>query len=399
LNELYSERNIVKPGKNEVKWLNMTPQIGIDYTAALHQSAGIGRYTREMVKALAAQPNGRRYRLFVAGARAVTLPELPGPNFGWALTGWSERWLARLWYRLRLPLPIERWTGPLDLFHAPDFFLPPVRRGTRAVVTVHDLSFIHYPDMVMPGMTRQLNTWVPRSVERADHVIAVSEATRLDLIEFYHTPPEKISVFYHGVTPEFQPITKPSQLAAVRQKYGLGESQFILSVGTLHPRKNYRRLIQAVARLKHPIHLVIVGSKGWQYEEVFSEVDRQNLTERAHFIGFVADGDLPALYSAASLLVNPSLYEGFGLPTLEALACGTPVIASNQSALPEVVGQAGLLVDPLEVDEIAAAITRLLDDADLHQQLAAAGLRQATRFTWDDMAAKLSALYDQMLAK
>lgn len=377
----------------------MTASIGIDFTAALHQSAGIGRYTREMVRALAAQDSTLQYRLFVADARAVSLPELPGPNFKWSLTRLSERWLARLWYRLRLPLPIERWTGALDLFHAPDFFLPPVQKRTRTMVTVHDLSFIRQPEMVMPGMTRQLNTWVPRSVERADHVIAVSEATRLDLIELYHTPPEKISVLYHGVTPNFQPVTAPAQLAAVRQKYDLGESPFILSVGTLHPRKNYRRLIQAVARLKKPLNLVIVGSKGWQYEEIFAEVDRQKLTEQTHFVGFVAEADLPALYSAASLFVYPSLYEGFGLPALEALACGTPVIASNQSALPEVVGQAGLLVDPLAVDDITAAITRLLDDADLRQQLSAAGLRQAARFTWDDMAAKLSALYDQILGK
>ncbi len=373
----------------------MTIPIGIDYTAAMHQSAGIGRYTREMVKALAtAKANSfvAEYRLFVADGKQFK-PDLPGPDFSWHPTGLSERWLARLWYRLRLPLPIENWTGPLALFHATDFVLPPLKRGTGAIVTIHDLSFVREPETVMPGMLAHLNRWVPRSVERAEHVIAVSETTRQDLIELYQTPPEKITTLYHGVAAEFKPVKVPEKLAAVRQKYGLGKRPFVLSLGTIQPRKNYRRLIEAFAQLDPAFSLVIGGGKGWRDEAIFAQVTRLGLEQRVHFPGFIADADLPALYSAATLFALPSLYEGFGLPLLEAMACGTPVISSNQSSLPEVVGSAGLLVNPREVTAIAEAMSKVLTDADLHQQLSQAGLKQATKFSWDKTASRLLSLY------
>ncbi len=391
----------------------MSVKIGIDYTSAIHQSAGIGRYTREMVDALAAASNNAfkpHYRLFVADAgQNFDLkfgpkfgPELPGPNFAWRPSRLTERWLARLWYRLRLPLPIQTWTGPLDLFHAADFILPPVKQGTRTLVTIHDLSFVREPESVMPGMSAHLNRWVPHSVERANHLIAVSKATRQDLIDLYHTPPEKISVLYHGVTPEFRPIEDTTKLTAVCQKYKLemgasGKRAFILSVGTIQPRKNYQVLIRALAKIDSSISLVIAGSKGWNYNELFNEVVKHGLEERVYFPGFIADADLPALYSAATLFVYPSLYEGFGLPVLEAMACGTPVIVSNQSSLPEVVGNAGLLVNPRDVDAIATAISQLWEDAALRQNLSQAGLAQAASFTWPKMAAKLIKLYQKIL--
>ena len=375
--------------------------IGIDYTAAVHQSAGIGRYTRELVRALAACSAGSnrpQYRLFVAAGAGLE-PQLPGPAFTWHTTRLTKRWLERLWYRLRMPLPIETWTGPVDLFHQPDFVLPPVRAGTPTVLTVHDLSFVREPDSVMPGMTRHLNKWVPWSVEQASHVIAVSEATRRDLVELYQTPPEKISVLYHGVGPEFKPIAQADCLAAVRQKYGLGQQPFVLSVGTIQPRKNYRRLIQAFAQIEPDYALVIAGSQGWHFESILTEVQKLGLEQRVFLLNFVAEADLPALYCAASLFVYPSLYEGFGLPALEALACGAPVVASNRSALPEVVGQAGLLVDPLDVTAIAAAMSTVLADGGLRQKLVAAGPIQAAKFSWTDMATKLLNLYQTLLPR
>ncbi len=380
-------------------------KIGIDYTAAVHQSAGIGRYTREMVNALAAvslMDSTYHYRLFVAEASKIVPPTLPGPNWQWCPTGLSKRWLERLWYRLRLPLWVEGWTGRIALFHAPDFVLPAVMPGTRTIVTIHDLSFVREPNSTMPGMAAHLNRWVPRSVQQADHVIAVSESTRQDLIALYHTPPEKISVLYHGVTPHFQPTENPTRLHEVRQRYGLGERPFILTVGTIQPRKNYQRLIQAytivlqklfiVSKNNH-LGLVIVGSKGWQYEAIFNEVSRLGLENQVHFLGFVDETDLPTLYSAATLFAYPALYEGFGLPVLEAMACGTPVMASNLSALPEVVGQAGLLVNPRQVEAMAEAMLQLLTNMPLRQQLIQAGFKQAAKFTWPKMAEQLLALY------
>lgn len=375
-------------------------KIGIDYTSAIQQSAGIGRYTRELIKALATPGIGNglaQYRLFVADSKPAAMPPVPGPNFTWCSTRLTDRWLARLWYRLRLPLPVECWTGPLDLFHAPDFVLPPVKPKTRTLVTIHDLSFVRLPEMTMPGMSDHLNKWAPHSVNRANHVIAVSEATRQDLIELYQTPPEKITVLYHGVSPEFRPIDEASKLGAIRQKYQLGTQPYILSLGTIQPRKNYRRLIQAFARIKLDVSLVIAGGKGWSYETIYNEAQKQGLAERVYFPGFVGEADLPALYSAASLFVYPSLYEGFGLPILEAMACGTPVIAARQSSLPEVVGNDGLLVDPYDVEALAAALTQLLEDPRLCQRLSQAGQARAAQFTWSDTATRLINLYEKIL--
>jgi glycosyltransferase involved in cell wall biosynthesis len=249
----------------------------------------------------------------------------------------------------------------------------------------------------MPGMTRHLNTWVPRSVQRADHVIAVSQATRQDLIELYNTPPKKISVLYHGVSANFAPVTDPARLNEIRQRFGLGQAPFVLSVGTVQPRKNYTRLVQALARLDDHTRLVLAGSKGWGINPLLTEIKKLGLTERVIFTGFVDDADLPALYSAATLFVYPSLYEGFGLPVAEAMACGTPVIASDRSALPEVVGNAGLLIDPEDVAALAQAMAGLLRDDSRRAALSRAGQAQAAKFTWPGMAQQLLALYRQIL--
>jgi glycosyltransferase involved in cell wall biosynthesis len=260
------------------------------------------------------------------------------------------------------------------------------------------LSFENQPaDTIMPGMEAHLKKWVPESAKRADHIIADSEATRRDLITLYHTPPQKITTLYPGVSAKFQPITRPQTLAVVRQKYGLDEHPFILSVSTIQPRKNYRRLIRAFAKIDPPHRLVIAGGKGWGYDHVFAEVDKQGLQNRVHFPGYVDDADLPALYSAADLFAYPSLYEGFGLPILEAMACGTPVVAGNQSSLPEVVGQAGLLIDPYDVDALAVAMNNVLSDPARQQQLVEAGYKQAQQFTWDEMVTRLLKLYKKIL--
>jgi len=375
-------------------------RIGIDYTSAHHQTAGIGRRTREMVRALADLGIPHTVRLFVQEARQDDLPARPGDNFSWHPTRLSERWIARLWQRARLPLPrVTWWTGPLDLYHSPDFVLPPLPPGVPGVLTVHDLSFVRTPDSTMPGMQRYLGEGVPRSVARAAHVVAVSECTKADLVEMYGTPPEKISVIYAGVQPHFEPVEDAERLQAVRRRYGLGQEPFILTVGTLQPRKNHLRLVQAFARLEGGYRLVISGGPGWDYEAVPAEVARLGLEKRVVFPGFVADEDLPALYSAADLFVYPSLYEGFGLPVLEAMACGTPVVAASDSALPEVVGEAGLLADPLDVDALAEAMKRLLADADWRERMVEAARARAATFTWERAARQLLALYERVAGR
>lgn len=376
----------------------MSPTVAIDYTPALAQGGGIGRYTRELVRALAGQDVCTSYRLFVAGRRLDALPGTPGVNFTWAAARLDPAWFARLWHRLGVPLHIERWTGPVDLLHAPDFTLPPVKPGTRTLLTVHDLSFIRAPDAAPPRLRAYLGRVVPRSVEQADHVLADSEATRQDLIDLYGTPDEKVSVVYSGVDARFGPVEDAGAIRAVRAAYGIGDGPFIFSVGTVQPRKNYARLAEALHRLDRPdLSLVIAGGEGWLEDDLYARIDALGLGERVRFIGFAADDDLPALYSAACVFAFPSLYEGFGLPPLEAMACGTPVVASNVSSVPEVVGEAGLLVDPLDVDALADALARALDDEALRADLIEKGRERAAEFTWERAALALRGRYAALL--
>ena len=378
-------------------------RIGIDVTAALTQGGGIGRYTRELIHALVAVDQSNHYHFFSAKAPAslpVPQPLPEAENVSCTPAPLDERWLYRLWYRLRLPLPVQGVTGPLDLFHSPDFVLPPVNGRIPTLLTVHDLSFVHYPHVFPERLVSYLNQVVPWSIRRATHILADSEATRQDLLGIWQVPDEKVTVLYSGVHERFQPVEDVGMVAAVRQKYRLQNFPYILSVGTLQPRKNYQMLIRAFAPLadKLPHHLVISGGKGWLYDEMLAEVERQGLTGRVHFIGFVDDADLPTLYGAADLFVFPSLYEGFGLPLLEAMGCGTAVLTSNSSSLPEVAGNAAPQLSPTDQPAWTEAIYHLLSHEDLRQQYVQKGREQARRFSWQQSAMQLLNIYQQLLA-
>ncbi len=372
----------------------LSPQssiIAIDYTPAYEQGGGIGRYVRELVAALARQPDQFEYRLFVSGAKQ--LPALPGSNFIWRPTRLSDRTLARLWQRARIPLPVEVFTGSVDLYHATDFVLPPTR--ARSLLTVHDLSFVRVPEAASPPLKAYLDAVVPRSVRRADHVLADSQATKADLIALYDTPPEKITVLLSGVDARFHPVSDP----AVRPKYTIPTQPYIFSVGTVQPRKNYARLIRALAVLRergHDLDLVIAGGRGWLEDPIHDAIREARLEDHVHLIGFADDADLPALYSGARITAVPSLYEGFGIPVLESMACGTPVLTSNISSLPEVAGDAALTVDPTDLDAIIAELARLIDDESLRADLIAKGIARAKTFTWDRSAQQLRELYARL---
>jgi len=306
-----------------------------------------------------------------------------------------------LWHRARLPYPVEAITGRVALLHATDFTLPPTLPGTRTLLTVHDLSFVRVPETASPPLKAYLDAVVPRSVRRAGHVLADSEATRDDLIALYDTPPGKITVLWSGVDARFAPVTDTTVLRAVRERYHLPDGPFLLSVGTVQPRKNYARLIEALARLRqetHDLGLVIAGGKGWLEDPIYAALDQFGLREAVVFTGFADDADLPALYSLARAVALPSLYEGFGLPVLEAMACGTPVVTSNLSSLPEVAGDAALLVNPLDVDELTDALQRLVSDEPLRAALRERGLARAATFTWERAARQLRDVYSQMLS-
>jgi len=283
----------------------------------------------------------------------------------------------------------------VDVFHSPDYVLPPVRHG-KAVVTVHDLSFLRYPEGAEPKLRRYLSNAVPRAASRADLVLADSENTRNDIIELLGTSPDKVEVLYPGVDGSFRPVQDDGLLARARAVYGL-DFPFILTVGTLEPRKNHVLLLDAYAALREvpdvPHKLVIAGRKGWLCEGVFRRVEELSLEEDIIFLGFVSDEDLPALYRLADVFVFPSLYEGFGLPPLEAMACATPVIASDTSSLPEVVDDAGLLVRPDDPAVLADTIRRVLNDRGLREDLVRRGVSQARKFTWQRTGDRLLRLY------
>ena len=367
--------------------------IAIDYTPAYEQGGGIGRYVRELVAALSRIDSETDYRLFVSGAGEI--PPAPGTNFTWKPTRLSPLWLARFWHRLRLPFPVENFTGKVDLYHATDFTLPPTH--ARTLLTVHDLSFVRVPETASPNLKVYLDAVVPRSTRQATHILADSLAAKNDLIEFYNLPPEKITVLLSGVDARFKRVDSAPGL---RQKYNIPERPYIFSIGTVQPRKNYERLIHALVRLRasgHDVGVVIAGGKGWLEDPIYQTIQQTGMQDYVHFIGFADDADLPALYSQAACVSFATLYEGFGFPVLEGMACGTPVLTSHVSSLPEVAGDAALMVDPYDVEAITDALARLLDDTALREQLIQRGYEQVKNFTWENSARHLLQVYQQIL--
>jgi glycosyltransferase involved in cell wall biosynthesis len=370
--------------------------ITIDYTAAATQTAGIGRLVREQVEALIGHDPVTPFRL-VYPRGAPHPPHFTQANVQTVTLPLSAIWQQRVWHRLRIPLPIEWLVGRYALYHATDFLLPHTSSKAPTILTVHDLSFERVPDAASPRLRAFLQAAVPRSVRRATHIIADSEATRQDLIELYRCPPEKVSVVLSSVAPRF----KPTQDNAVRTKYEIGEHPFFLCIGTVQPRKNYPRVVRALAALGpewNHVHLVIAGGKGWLEDELYATIASANMAQRVHLIGFADDHDLPALYSAAKCTIAASLYEGFGFPVLESMACGTPVITSAVSSLPEVAGDAALLVDPYDVEALAAAMRRILSDTALAEELRQRGREQAARFTPQATARQLADVYSKVLS-
>lgn len=380
----------------------MSKTIGIDVTSALTQGGGIGRYTRELVNALSVVDSDTQYKLFSAKPPAqlpVANPLPQAENFCHLPTRIDESWLYRIWYRARLPLPIQLATGKIDLFHSPDFVLPPTSGNIPTLLTVHDLSFVHFPHVYTKTLVDYLNKVVPWSVGRATHILADSQATKDDIIAQWGTPKDKVTVLYAAAGTEFEPVTNKNMRQTIRQRYGLADAPYLLAVGTVQPRKNYQMLIKAFRPIAQnwPHNLVIAGGKGWLYDDILAEIEAQGLTGRVIFTGFVADEDLPALYSEAALFLMPSIYEGFGIPILEAMGCGVPVISSDTSCLPEVVADAGVLLSSDDQEAWTEAIHRLLLDAPRRTQLVGKGAIQARKFSWGIAARQLKALYEQLL--
>jgi len=293
-----------------------------------------------------------------------------------------------------VPLPVETVTGRIDIFHSPDFVLPPML-ARAAVVTIHDLSYVTHPATAHPAQKRFLDAAVPRSVERASRVIAVSEATRGDLVELYDVPAAKVEVIHNGLDPIFRAPPSEELLAEVRRRFQL-PARFVLAAGTVQPRKNLPAAAAAVAAIRRrgiDLHLVHFGAPGWLCDSVYRDLERLDEGGFIHLLGPVEDRWLPALYALAGATLAVSLAEGFMFPIVESMAIGTPVVASNVSSMPEVAGGAALLVDPLSVEEIADAVMRVLGDRSLAAGMRSQGLQRAGTFTWEKSAERTESVY------
>ena len=274
----------------------------------------------------------------------------------------------------------------IDIVHYPASIGPVIHPGYPTVITVHDLSFLRHPEWFRKNRAWYYKHWVERSVRIADHIIADSNATAEDLMTLLHIPAARITVAHLGVTPHFRPASE-DHIALIRETYNLPRN-FFLYVGTLEPRKNVARLIRAWSMVAGdiPQDLVLAGRRGWKLKSVHQAWSRSPYRDRIHFPGYIQQEHLPALLCAADGFTWPSLFEGFGLPPLEAMACGTPVLTSNTSSLPEVVGDAALTVSPRDTQAMAKALLRLSRERQLQEDLRQAGLQRAAQFSWKKTA-------------
>ena len=358
--------------------------IGIDASrTVLARRTGTERYALEITRALTTMTSDDlsddRFVLYFNQLPAHGL--LPRSD----RVSWRVIPSRRLWTVGRLSA--EMVIRPPDVLFVPAHSLPPILPRASAV-TIHDLGYLHFPGEHPPA-TRLLRQFSNRlSARRATRVVAISKATRDDLVRLDRVNPRTISVVHHGKAPWFKPVEDAAQIDAVRARHGLDRPYFLF-VGTLQPRKNLERLLSAFDRVsaeRPDLLLAMVGAGGWQPERLERALAGVRARDRVRLLGYVEDDDLPSLLSGSLGLAFPSLYEGFGLPALEAMACATPVLTSNTSSLPEVVGESGLLVDPLDVEAIACGLARLADDADLRRVLGERGRDRAAAFTWERAA-------------
>jgi glycosyltransferase involved in cell wall biosynthesis len=356
---------------------------------------GIGTYVRNLLRHLARLDRTTDYVVLCSQRDWKSTSEL-GENFR-AIIDASPGYSLREQVTVPLDLRRER----VDLFHAPHYVLPPLT-PCRSVVTIHDCIHLRFPQYLPSRLGyayARSSMWV--ATHRSSRVLTVSEASKRDILKYFHIPEAKVDVIYNGIDERFWSPPDAADVDRIRERYQL-DGRFVLYAGNIKPHKNIERLIEAFHTLKQhgfdDVKLLIIGDEVSKYATLRRAVHRYKLHKHVRFFGFVPDQTLAVLYRLAALFVFPSLYEGFGLPPLEAMASGTPVITSNVSSLPEVVGDAALLIDPYEPDAIAAAIERLLTDARLCEDLRARGLKRARQFSWDQSVQRIRALYYEVLA-
>lgn len=378
--------------------------IGIDANEAnVEQRVGISEYAYELLMQFE--------KLQIANCQFhIYLKDKPNENFpkkskNWQYTVFGPK---KFWTQFALPLKLYTQRMKPDVFFSPGHYTPRFSPIPR-VISIMDLAFFHFPEYFTKKDLAQLHSWTSYSVKKAKAIIAISKATKSDIINLYHVGDEAIHVIYPGIksidslTPHIYPMKE------LQNKYGISEC-FVLFVGTLQPRKNIVRLIEAFSivvrdqyhvskKEKEKLQLVVVGKKGWEYEEILQAPKKYGILERVKFLDFVPDEDLALLYQNALCFVWPSLYEGFGLPILEAMKYGCPVITSSVSSLPEAGGDAALYVDPLDVQDIAHKVEKVLSDTKLRADMIEKGKTQVKKFSWEKAAKETLAVLEKVAKK
>ena len=387
-------------------------RIGIDCSLVPGERVGIGQYAYQLVHALCRIDPENCYRLypvfyytFHPQYQYAELPTAPNMQVAY---GWLPASVLRVLRHSRAPDFAREWLlGSVDVVHSTSYSAPQFRnrggnRSKRLVTTMYDLSFLTHPECHTSENIAHTLRGTLDAIAWADAVIAISEHTRSELIERMGIAPDRVMVTHLAPNPGCVRVDDPNRLAQVRAVYQLPPA-FVLFLGSLEPRKNVLRLLSAYARLssalRRDIHLVIAGGAGWKNSEVRPAVEQLGLRDQVHFIGYVPEQDLPALYSLASVFAYPSLAEGFGLPVLEAMQCGTPVLTSNVSALPEVAGEAALLVCPTDSEAIAHGLSCLLEQSELHAEYRTRGYEHVKQYSWDRCARETLAVYRKVCGK
>jgi glycosyltransferase involved in cell wall biosynthesis len=373
-------------------------KIAIDVSLAVGESAGVGSYTRGLIEGLANIDAENEYTLY----SYVDFPQSPQPTFpprpNFALRMLqldAEHW-ERIWYQA--DLPPQGAMDAVDVVHSPFFNAPKAHHGAL-VVTIHDISFLLQPQFHTEANRLHCLQGTLNAALYADRIIAVSQQTKKDLIDYFSIPEERIRVIHEAPRKVYVPKRNIDVMRGVLERLGVLYN-FILFVGSLEPRKNLKTLLQAyatyVTRHAGAEWLVVAGGKGWLNGDLSQVAVELGIAERVKFLGYLQEDDLRVLYSAAKLFVYPSIYEGFGLPPLEAMACGAPVITSNTSALPEVAGDAALLIDPYNSEELCQAMQRVLCDDELRITMRRRSLARAKLFSWEQTAAQTLAVYEEV---
>lgn len=361
-------------------------RFGLDGVPLREKKSGIGHYTLELARALAALAPEHEFEIVSPGAFSSPLESAPNLHFTDARARGLER---RYWWPIGLPLYCRR--ASFALFHGTNFDLP-YWSGCPRVLTIHDLSLLLFPQTHQDHLVRRARRVLPLMARKATAIITPSETVKREVCEHLRVTEEKVFAIPEAARACFYPAPSAETL----QRLGV-EPEFILFVGTVEPRKNLLTLVRAVERIAK-IQLVIAGQKGWLSDDLMAYLDGSKIRDRVLFTGHLSDDDLRALYSSCRVFVYPSLYEGFGLPLLEAMACGAPVVTSNVGSIVETVGDAARLVSPTEVDDLAHALTSLLNDPREREHLSAAGLKHVKKFSWERTAAATWEVYQQALS-